>query len=199
MTNGFADRLVREYEELARAELTAIRSGEAPSAGCFIEPVLALELGRQRLAPCGAGVRYVSVDHDGRLFLCHRFAGDSRHCVGDVVSGLDRFAVGRLLDGFAERSAGCSDCWALGLCGGACFHDVEDDPGRPAGPGSRRCRVTRRILELSMWLYASLPAAGRARLTEVARLAARPEIAAARGSGEKHGGSLVGIDREGGR
>ena len=199
MTNGFADRLVREYEELARAELTAIRSGEAPSAGCFIEPVLALELGRQRLAPCGAGARYVSVDHDGRLFLCHRFAGDSRHCVGDVVSGLDRFAVGRLLDGFAGRSAGCSDCWALGLCGGACFHDVEDDPGRPAGPGSRRCRVTRRILELSMWLYASLPAAGRARLTEVARLAARPEIAAARGSGEKHGGSLVGIDREGGR
>ncbi len=199
MTNGFADRLVREYEELARAELTAIRSGEAPSAGCFIEPVLALELGRQRLAPCGAGARYVSVDHDGRLFLCHRFAGDSRHCVGDVVSGLDRFAVGRLLDGFAERSAGCSDCWALGLCGGACFHDVENDPGRPAGPGSRRCRVTRRILELSMWLYASLPAAGRARLTEVARLAARPEIAAARGSGEKHGGSLVGINREEGR
>ena len=199
MTNGFADRLVREYEELARAELTAIRSGEAPSAGCFIEPVLALELGRQRLAPCGAGVRYVSVDHDGRLFLCHRFAGDSRHCVGDVVSGLDRFAVGRLLDGFAERSAGCSDCWALGLCGGACFHDVENDPGRPAGPGSRRCRVTRRILELSMWLYASLPAAGRARLTEVARLAARPEIAATRGSGEKHGGSLVGANREEGR
>ena len=199
ITNGFADRLVREYEELARAELTAIRSGEAPSAGCFIEPVLALELGRQRLAPCGAGARYVSVDHDGRLFLCHRFAGDSRHCVGDVVSGLDRFAVGRLLDGFAGRSAGCSDCWALGLCGGACFHDVENDPGRPAGPGSRRCRVTRRILELSMWLYASLPAAGRARLTEVARLAARPEIAAARGSGEKHGGSLASVNREEGR
>jgi uncharacterized protein len=199
MTGEFTDRLVREYEELACAELTAIRSGEAPSAGCFIEPMLTLELGRQRLAPCGAGARYVSVDHDGRLFLCHRFAGDSRHCVGDVATGLDRFAVGRLLGGFTERSAGCSDCWALGLCGGACFHDVENDPGRPAGPGSRRCRVTRRILELSMWLYASLPAAGRARLTEVARLAARPEIAAARGSGETHGGSPVGINREEGR
>jgi len=191
MTSEFADRLVREYEELARAELMASRSGEAPSAGCFIEPVLALELGRQRMAPCGAGVRYVSVDHGGRLFLCHRFAGDSKHRVGDVVSGLDRFAIGRLLDGFAGRSAGCSDCWALGLCGGACFHDVENDPGRPAGPGSRRCRVTRRILELSMWLYASLPEASRARLTEVARLAARPEIAAARGSGEGRGGSRL--------
>jgi uncharacterized protein len=189
MTGEFADRLVREYEELARAELAAIRSGEAPSAGCFIEPVLALELGRQRMEPCGAGARYISVDHDGRLFLCHRFAGDPKHCVGDVVSGLDRFAVGELLDGFAGRSAGCSDCWALGLCGGACFHDVENDPGRPAGPGSRRCRVTRRILELSMWLYASLPAASRARLTEVARLAARPEIAAASGSREGHVGS----------
>ncbi len=204
VTNEFAERLVREYEELARAELAAIRSGEAPSAGCFIEPVLALELGRQRLAPCGAGARYVSVDHDGRLFLCHRFAGDSGHCVGDVVSGLDRFAVGRLLDGLAERSVGCSDCWALGLCGGACFHDVENDPRTSSGPRSQRarsqrCRVTRRVLELSMWLYASLPAARRARLTEVARRAARPEIAAGRESGEKHGGSLVGVNRGEGR
>ena len=199
MTNEFAGRLVREYEELARTELEAIRSGEAPCAGCFIEPVLALELGRQRLAPCGAGVRYISVDHDGRLFLCHRFAGDSRYCVGDVASGLDRFAVGTLIDGLAERSSGCSDCWALGLCGGACFHDVASDPGTKAGLGSRRCRVTRRILELSMWLYASLPADRRARLTEVARLAARPEIAAARESGGQHGGSSVGINSGEGR
>ena len=199
MTDEFAERLVREYEDLARMELAAIRGGESPSAGCFIEPVLGLELGRQRLAPCGAGARYVSVDHDGRLFLCHRFAGDARHCVGDVVGGLDRFEVGRLLDGLAEKSAGCSDCWALGLCGGACFHDVENDPGATAGPGSARCRVTRRILELSMWLYASLPAARRARLTEVARLAARPEIAAARVSGERHGGRLVGVNRDEGR
>jgi len=199
MTNEFAERLVREYEELARMELTAIRNGESPSAGCFIEPVLGLELGRQRLAPCGAGVRYVSVDHDGRLFLCHRFAGDARHCVGDVVSGLDRFEVGRLLDGLAEKSTACSDCWALGLCGGACFHDVENDPGAGLGPGSARCRVTQRILELSMWLYASLPAARRARLTEVARLAARPEMAAARVSGERHGESLVGVNGEEGR
>jgi uncharacterized protein len=199
MTGEFADRLVREYEDLARMELAAINSGEAPSAGCFIEPVLGLELGRQRLAPCGAGARYVSVDHDGRLFLCHRFAGDSRYCVGDVASGLDRFEIGRLLDGLAERSVGCSDCWALGLCGGACFHDVENDPGAGSGHGSRRCRVTRRILELSMWLYASLPAASRTRLTEVARLVARPEIAAGRGSGERDGGSRVGVNGEEGR
>ena len=196
MTGEFADRLVLEYEDLARMELAAIKSGEAPSAGCFIEPVLGLELGRQRLAPCGAGARYVSVDHDGRLFLCHRFAGDSRFCVGDVVSGLDRFEVGRLLEGFAERSARCSDCWALGLCGGACFHDVENDPGAGSGHGSARCRVTRRILELSMWLYASLPAERRTKLTDVARLMARPEIAAGRGSGERCGGSVVGVNRE---
>jgi radical SAM protein with 4Fe4S-binding SPASM domain len=199
MSGEFAERLVGEYEELARVELEAIKGGESPSAGCFIEPVLGLELGRQRLVPCGAGSRYVSVDHDGRLFLCHRFAGDSRHCVGDVVSGLDRFEVGRLLDGLAERSAGCSDCWALGLCGGACFHDVENDPEACSGPGSVRCRVTRRVLELSMWLYASLPAERRARLAEVARLAARPEIAAAREPGESHRGSLTGVNGDEGR
>jgi radical SAM protein with 4Fe4S-binding SPASM domain len=177
MTAAFAERLISEYGELARSELSAIRSGRAPVAGCFIEPVLSLEMGRQRLSPCGAGARYVSVDYDGRIFLCHRFAGDARCAVGDVDAGLDRRALGALLHSFAERSASCRDCWAFGLCGGPCMYDVDCSEREFAGPGEARCRVTRRVLELSMWLYASLPAESREHLSRAARELGRPEMA----------------------
>jgi uncharacterized protein len=194
MSREFAGRLVRELDDLAFAELEALRAGRAPRAGCFIEPVLALELGRQRLAPCGAGARYVSVDHDGRLFLCHRFAGDPGYAVGSVAGGLDRFAVGRLLDEAAARSDACSRCWAHGLCGGPCVFDLASAGGAFDGPSGQRCRVTRRTLELSMWLYASLPDESRARLRGAARSSARPEL-----DGPGGGGSVDVAESEEGR
>jgi uncharacterized protein len=194
MNDAFAERLAREYEDLARSELAAIRSGRSPAAGCFIEPVLSLEMGRQRLSPCGAGARYVSVDHDGRLFLCHRFAGDEERSIGDVDAGLDRRAVGALLHSFAERSSACRDCWAYGLCGGPCMHDVDCAGAEFSGPHSARCRVTRRVLELSMWLYASLPDESRQRLSRAARTLTRPELTTSdAGPGRQQGFSSVGV------
>jgi len=180
MARSFAERLVHEYEELARAERDALVRGDPPGAGCFMESVLSLELGRSRLRPCGAGARYVSVANDGALFLCHRFAGDERYGVGDVEDGLDRFAVGRLLAKMGRRSAACRECWALGLCGGACFYDVSLTTGpeeSPAvGPRSNRCRVRLRTLELAMWLHASMSVEMKRRLSERARAAVRPEM-----------------------
>ncbi len=199
MTQEFADRLVRELEELARVELEAIRAGRRPVAGCFMQPVLSLELGRQRLEPCGAGARYVSVDHDGALYLCHRFAGDGRYSVGDVTGGLDRFAVGRLLHSLGERSSACAACWAFGLCGGACLHDVESSEGTFAGPAGPRCRVTLRTLELSMWLYASLPQESRAKMNEAARASVRPEFDAGTESGRTREDVPAGVDTGEGR
>jgi uncharacterized protein len=210
MTRAFADRLIREYEDLAHAELAAMRAGRAPTAGCFVEPVLSLELGRERLVPCGAGARYVSVDHDGGLYLCHRFAGNARYGVGDVRSGFDRHAAGALLHSFSRRSSACGSCWAYGLCGGPCMHDVECGDGASVGPSAPRCRVTQRVLELSMWLYASLPEESRVKLTRAARADARPEMAVAGreraapgremdGVSVGSGGTVVGLNRDEGR
>jgi uncharacterized protein len=169
---ALVDRLLCELDELARVELKAVLAGARPSAGNFIEPVLALELGRQRLVPCGAGVRYVSVGHDGRLYLCHRFAGDGPYDVGDVDGGLDRGAVGRLLDALSRRAGSCAGCWAWELCGGPCHHDVACASGDAAGPRSQRCRIIRRTFELSMWLYSSLPEEHRNRLRRAAERSA---------------------------
>lgn len=177
MSREFANRLCNDFESLARLELEALLEGGRPTVGNFLEPILALEVGRKRMRPCGAGTHYVSVAHDGRLFLCHRFAGDPGFAVGDVDRGLDRRETARLLRRF-ERPARCERCWALGLCGGLCFHDMSaaGDHDSSAAPKDHRCELTRRILELSMWLYASLPAERREELARRAGTAVRPHV-----------------------
>jgi hypothetical protein len=57
------------------------------------------------------------------------------------------------------------------------MYDVDCSEREFAGPGEARCRVTRRVLELSMWLYASLPAESREHLSRAARELGRPEMA----------------------
>jgi uncharacterized protein len=157
MTREFVRRLVAEFEELAADELAAISSGRAPSVGNFVDVLAALETGRRRELPCGAGARYVCVAPDGDLVLCHRFAGDARYRVGHVDSGLDRAAVGRLLGELRAEAAACAGCWARHLCGGPCFHDLRARPSESVGEEAGRCAVRRRIFELSMWLYSNLP------------------------------------------
>jgi uncharacterized protein len=134
---------------------------------------VSLDLGVRRLSPCGAGAKYVSVSHDGGLFLCHRFAGDRRYRVGNVEEGLDRNAVARML-GQLARPASCERCWAFGLCGGLCFHELQTRLSAPKR--DTICSVTRRTLELSMWLYASLPAPCRERLSVRTRRGLRPHV-----------------------
>lgn len=178
LSPAFATRLCAEYEALARLELEAVRAGRAPVVGNFVDAVLAIEGGAPRRLPCGAGARYLSVSADGTLSLCHRFAGNGAFAVGDVVGGFDRGAVTRVLGGFGAGTAGCRRCWARWLCGGPCFFDLAASPGDAVGDRASRCRIRRRVLELSMWLYTSLPARARERIAELARRAGRPEVLA---------------------
>ena len=177
MPHAFASRLCAEFEELGRGELDRILSGRAPRVGNFLESVLALECGHQRRVPCGAGARYVSVSADGTIHLCHRFAGDPSCMVGDVVAGFDRDAARLALGRFASRMEACGGCWARWLCGGPCYHDLAVSTGDAVGETAPRCRVRRRVLEVSMWMYAALPDLAREKLSQAAGTAVRPEVA----------------------
>jgi len=157
MTPSLSARLIVEFEKLARVERDRLLAGERPVVGNFVEPMVLLETGRARELPCGAGARYVCVAPDGRLFLCHRFAGDDRYAVGDVKQGLDRFAVGRLLGDLRSESPACDGCWARFLCGGPCHFDLRETPGDAVGPEAARCRLRKRVFELAMWLLDSIP------------------------------------------
>jgi uncharacterized protein len=178
LSPAFATRLCAEYEKLACVELEGVRAGRTPVVGNFVEGVLALEGGAPRRLPCGAGARYLSVSADGTLNLCHRFAGNESFSVGDVVGGFDREAVAGILGRLGAGATECRRCWARWLCGGPCFFDLAASPGDAVGERASRCRIRRRVLELSMWLYASLPAHVKGRLADLARRGGRPEFLA---------------------
>jgi len=55
------------------------------------------------------------------------------------------------------------------------LHDALACPDRAPGNGSQWCRVTRRVLELSMWVYAGVPAEHRERALRRARASVIPE------------------------
>lgn len=188
MAPGFSGRLMAEFEELARDELLGMLEGRPPVVGNFAEALATLDAGRMRFLPCGAGSRYLSVGADGTLFLCHRFAGDTTYAVGDVSNGVDRRKARLLLRNLNQRARGCASCWARWLCGGPCFYDLDRSPSGPSGPGAPRCALRVRILELAMWLYASLPPEHRERAIGAARGRSRPE------SGLGHRAS-VGVER----
>lgn len=157
MRAEFACRLCSEFEALAESELDALLSGSRPSVSSFTEPMALLARGSCRDSPCGAGARYLCVATDGTLYLCHRFAGDGRFAVGHVAGGIDRGAITSLLGRLRAASSACLNCWARDLCGGPCHHDLETMPEESVGYDAVRCSVRRRIIELSMWLYAELP------------------------------------------
>jgi len=162
VSSEFCARLVSGYEELARWELERVSSGRRPSVGNFVRVMRGFAEGRPRRRHCGAGARYLCVSPEGRLYLCHRFAGQPEFEVGNVFDGIDRPAVDRLLAELSTVLDGCSDCWARFLCGGACFHDAH--VARSDGEDPLRCEVSKRLFELSMWMYASLPDEVRRRL-----------------------------------
>ncbi len=175
MGKEFALRLCSEFEALAESERDALLNGSRPSVSSFTEPMALLAGGFRRSSPCGAGARYLSVATDGTLYLCHRFAGDSRFAVGHVAGGIDRGAITSLLRRLRAASSACRDCWARDLCGGPCYHDLETMPEESVGHDAVRCSVRKRIIELSMWLYAELPEEQRKRLRGRARRESRRE------------------------
>ncbi len=75
--------------------------------------------------PCQAGVTYLALGPDGRLFVCHRFLGDQSQCVGNLECGVDSAQQTHWI---AERTVDdqvpCRSCWARYLCGGGCHYEV---------------------------------------------------------------------------
>ena len=175
LSRDFADRLVSGFQTLATQERAALANGGRMRVGNFAEAMAVLDRDAPRLAPCGAGTRYYSVQVDGTIVTCHRFAGCPERVVGDVARGIDRGASHRQLRELKSLASGCGKCWARFLCGGPCLHDALSCPGRAPGDGSQWCRVTRRVLELSMWVYAGVPAEHRERALRRARASVIPE------------------------
>lgn len=74
---------------------------------------------------CGAGICEFTIDVDGMVWACERFAGEAGPNIIDALK--DEIIPTDLYDGFiidVDSRDECRKCWAKHLCGGGCKHNA---------------------------------------------------------------------------
>ena len=119
----FLEQMV-ECGEVAKAKLL---SRERFPVSNFETALHEIHRGTHRPYPCGAGAGYLSVNSDGDFYACHRLIDDEKFKFGDIETGLsiDRRAE-HLAARHVDKQEPCRTCWARYLCGGGCYHEVEN-------------------------------------------------------------------------
>jgi uncharacterized protein len=148
-TNDFAELLKAMMECGAEFE-RRVGAGGRYAFSNIVNAMRELHRGTHRPYPCGAGAGYLGVSAEGELAACHRFVGDEKGAMGDLLAGIDRERQNRwLADRHVHRQEPCMNCWARYLCGGGCHHEVIAR-GRPA------CDYIRGWLHYCLEVYARL-------------------------------------------
>jgi uncharacterized protein len=72
---------------------------------------------------CGAGVEYLSLSPEGKLYPCHQFDGRKEFCLGDLDSKDPDSELTALFKRktLSDSREECVECWAKTLCGGGCL------------------------------------------------------------------------------
>jgi uncharacterized protein len=115
--------LKKQYEELAKEYLIHRETNKNLR---FYHFEVDLEEGAclpKLLTSCGAGVEYLSVSPNGKLYPCHQFDGNSEYELGNVEQGIQNHP---LVEEFRDltqvaKKEKCMLCWARTLCGGGCL------------------------------------------------------------------------------
>ncbi|MCL4498668.1 MAG: SPASM domain-containing protein, partial [Chloroflexi bacterium] len=106
---------------------------------------------------CEAGRNNFGVGVDGGLYPCDSFIGMEEFRLGDVFSGVDSEMQAEFLrDTMVDEKPVCKDCWARYLCGGGCYYAAALANRDHLIPHSAKCDLTRRLIELSIWILTEL-------------------------------------------
>jgi uncharacterized protein len=124
--------MLAEMVECGRQFEKRLLDGERYPFSNIVNALREIHRGTHRPYPCGAGAGYLGVSADGDLAACHRFVGEPRGAMGNLVTGIDRAEQSRwLAQRHVHNQEPCNRCWARYLCGGGCHHEVLQR-GRPA-------------------------------------------------------------------
>lgn len=150
--------LIEQYEKMADIMLEKIRKGEYLGFNNFVRELRACHVNSKKIYPCGAGRGYMAVGENGNLYPCHRFVGNEKYVMGNVVSNAydphwEKFITTEIA--VMNREV-CSSCWARFFCGGDCLAIAEEKHGDILRPDSLRCTLVKRVVELSLMIYAHI-------------------------------------------
>lgn len=157
-----AGESVREY--------AAWIAGEAPRP----EGASQLERGIQHLLPslthpstepsirCGVGRNMQAITRDGKIYPCHRYAGEDAHQLGTLEEGVDPDKLRAYYDSLlAVKEEHCAKCWARITCGGQCPWYISEENGSIVHPDEESCAGIRKGHERVLFLIHRLRKAGR--------------------------------------
>ncbi len=152
------DKLLDGFRVLVNRYVEAATRGEYYGFSNIQNLVKAIHSGHNKEYPCGAGVGMVAGTPNGKMHLCHRFAGEEEYVLGSLQDGgLDSEKRGAMLEriNLAERSD-CSKCWARYVCSGGCHHVNFLFEGEPSKTYLTHCDWLRSWYRTGIETYADL-------------------------------------------
>ena len=111
---------------------------------------------------CGVGRNMQAVSRDGKIYPCHRYAGDEAFLLGTLEEGLDEQKLRDYYDALLRvKEEHCSSCWARITCGGQCPWYISNAEGEILHPDEESCDGIRNGHERLLYAVHELRKAGR--------------------------------------
>ncbi|QDU69569.1 radical SAM/SPASM domain-containing protein [Engelhardtia mirabilis] len=111
---------------------------------------------------CGVGRNMQAITRDGKIYPCHRYAGEDAFLLGDLETGLDETKLRDYYDRLlGVKEEHCSKCWARITCGGQCPWYISDEGGAILEPDEESCNGIRGGHERLIYLVHKLRQHGR--------------------------------------
>lgn len=151
------EKIIAEYEELSKEYIKMHKSGDGFDFFHFMIDLNQGPCAIKRISGCGAGVEYLAVTPEGRLYPCHQFVGDEDFKMGDVFNGVH---AKDLRDKFKKANVyskeECKGCWAKFYCSGGCHanaYNFNKDINKPYKIG---CEMEKKRIECAISVAANL-------------------------------------------
>lgn len=148
--------IAEEYHKIANRMLETLRNDEPFYNNLFYSHLRQLHDKNPMLYNCGAGRKYMSVDPEGNIFICHRFVGKDDYKVGTVFTDINKEKVREVAYAHVEHKEGCKECWARYLCAGGCFYNSYEKGKNLLAAPEAYCDLYKKQYEVSIELYSKM-------------------------------------------
>lgn len=150
---------------------SVVKRGEKIDITNFSEPLCAIATKTKKVAHCSAGITYITVSADGKIYRCPRFIGTPAFQLDDHVP--DEYdAIDVTLQAFRQklgqnagtRNRECGLCAFVNLCGGICYHHSHIDSGQEFSRTAKDCSYRKLLYQKLLVGLCSLATAERRNL-----------------------------------
>ena len=151
LTEKEREQYFGDLDDVATSVIESIRREELPLDDRFNSRVLQLVCSSRRESFCGAGISIFGMACNGTMYPCILHAGNEELALGHIGDpGHGWVKKGQEWAKSRRRGDDCMGCFALPLCGGGC-------PAMLAVCGEDECEYTRKVAELAIAIYGSIP------------------------------------------